>query len=213
MIITEFEQGTPEWMTERVGVPTASNFDKIFTSKGAKSAQSKTYMNTLLGEWATDEKVSVKQTEWMERGIEMEEEARTAYEYITGHTVTEVGLCFQNKDRLIGASPDGLIRYDEMEEGKDFEFGLEIKCPAPGTHISYLLGNKVPTTYVQQVQGSMWVTGLEQWDFMSYFPGIKPLIITVDRDPKLMTAIDEIMAEFIDEMLSKRKQLTDLLAA
>ena len=53
------EQRTPEWFAARVGIPSASNFDKIFTSKGAKSTQSKAFMNTLLAEFITGEKASV----------------------------------------------------------------------------------------------------------------------------------------------------------
>jgi exodeoxyribonuclease (lambda-induced) len=211
MIISESEQGSTEWMAERAGVATASNFSSIFTSAGKKSTSAKGYMNSLLAEWLTGEKTSIKPSEWMLRGVEMEAEAKLAYEIITGHAVTEVGLCYQNKDRSIGASPDGLIAYDEMEENKDFEFGLEIKCPMASNHVAYILGKKIPTSYIQQVQGSMFVTGLDRWDFMSYHPDIKPFIITVERDEKLMTAIKPIMDDFIGEMLVKRETLFSLV--
>ena len=201
--LDNIEQGSPEWFTARVGIPSASNFDKIFTSKGAKSAQSKAFMNTLLAEWVTGDKASVKQTEWMERGIELEADARTAYEFITDETVEETGIVYADELRLVSCSPDGLMKTK----------GLEIKCPAPGTHIGYLIDQKLPTTYVQQVQGSMYVTGLLEWDFMSYHPDMKPVIITVERDDKLITTIDEIMQEFIETMLSKREQLEYLVAA
>ena len=201
--LDDIEQGTPEWFAARVGIPSASNFDKIFTSKGAKSAQSKAFMNTLLAEYITGEKASLKQTEWMERGIELEADARTAYEFITDESVEETGIVYADELRLISCSPDGLMATK----------GLEIKCPAPGTHIGYLIDQKLPATYVQQVQGSMYVTGLLQWDFMSFHPDMKPVIITVERDDKLISAIDEIMQEFIEAMLSKREQLEYLIAA
>jgi len=197
------EQGSPEWFAARVGIPSASNFDKIFTSKGAKSTQSKAFMNTLLAEFITGEKASVKQTDWMERGIELEADARTAYEFITDESVEETGIVYADELRLISCSPDGLMSTK----------GLEIKCPSPGVHIGYLIDQKLPTTYVQQVQGSMYVTGLLQWDFMSYHPDMKPVIITVDRDEKLITSIDEIMQDFIETMLEKREQLEYLCAA
>jgi putative phage-type endonuclease len=201
--LDDIDQGTPEWFAARVGIPSASNFDKIFTSKGAKSAQSKAFMNTLLAEFITGEKASVKQTEWMERGIELEADARTAYEFITDESVEETGIVYADELRLVSCSPDGLMQTK----------GLEIKCPSPGVHIGYLIDQKLPTTYVQQVQGSMYVTGLLQWDFMSYHPDMKPVIITVDRDEKLITAIDEIMQDFIEAMLEKREQLEYLCAA
>lgn len=201
MILSEFEQGTDEWMSERVGIPTASNFDKIVTSKGGKSTQSAAFMNTLLGEWATGLKASVKQTEWMERGVMLEEEARVAYEFLTNSHVKQVGLCFKDESKNVGASPDGLLETK----------GLEIKCPAPGTHISYLLNQKLPSKYVAQVQGSMWVTGKDEWDFCSYHPDIKPLVITIQADIEMQKKIDEIINEFINEMLLKRQQIVNLL--
>ena len=37
MIIEDFEQGSPEWFAARVGIPSASIFDKLITSKGVLS--------------------------------------------------------------------------------------------------------------------------------------------------------------------------------
>ena len=201
--IDDLEQGSTEWMLASCGIPTASSFDKIFTSKGEYSKQSVGYMNTLLAEWMTGEKASIKQTEWMERGIELEVEARTAYELITDAEVEQTGIVYRDDKKLVSCSPDGLMEKK----------GLEIKCPAPGTHVGYLMDQKLPTTYIQQVQGSMWVTGFDEWDFMSYHPSMKPVIITVQRNARLMDAVDEIMLDFIDLMIKKRAQLTDLIKA
>lgn len=200
--ITDVEQGQPEWFALRAGIPTASNFDKIFTSKGDKSKSANGYMNTLLAEWMTGAKDSIKQSEWMARGIELEPDARNAYEFIKDCDVEQVGIVFRDKSRLVSCSPDGLME----------DKGLEIKCPAPGTHVGYLMDQKLPTAYIPQVQGSMWVTGLDSWDFMSYHPDMKPVIITVERDNKLMTAIDGIMSDFLESMIEKRAKLTELAA-
>lgn len=202
MIKVDVEQMSPEWYELRAGIPTASSFDKIFTSTGKPSAQSGAYMNTLLAEWLTGEKQSIKQSDWMTRGIELESEACSAYEFVTDAEVEHVGLVFRDEDRLVSCSPDGLME----------DKGLEIKCPAPGTHVGYLMSGKLPTNYIPQVQGSMWVTGLESWDFVSYCPGVKPVIITVERNEKLHKAIDNIMAEFLTDMISKREKLRGLAA-
>jgi hypothetical protein len=34
MIILDLEQGTPEWLQARLGIPTASNFGNIITPTG-----------------------------------------------------------------------------------------------------------------------------------------------------------------------------------
>lgn len=202
MIKVDCEQMSPEWFELRAGIPTASSFDKIFTTTGKPSTQSTAYMNTLLAEWLTGEKQSIKQSDWMARGIELEPEARSAYEFITDSEVETTGIVFRDEDRLVSCSPDGL------RENK----GVEIKCPAPGTHVGYLLGGKLPTTYVQQVQGSMWVCGLDAWDFVSYHPDMPPVIITVERDESLQAAIDSIMQDFIGLMLEKREDLKRIAA-
>lgn len=202
MIAVDCEQMSEEWFAMRAGIPTASSFDKIFTSTGKKSTQADAYMNTLVAEWLTGGKAEGYTSDWMARGIEMEAEARAAYEFITESEVSGTGIVFKDEDRLASCSPDGLL----------INKGLEIKCPAPGTHVGYLMAGKLPTTYVSQVQGSMWVTGFESWDFVSYCPGIKPVIITVNRDDKLMGMIDDIMAEFLTEMLVRRQKLQGMAA-
>ena len=92
MIKVDVEQLSPEWFELRCGIPGASNFDKIFTTKGEKSKQAEGYMHTLLAEWLTGEKSSVKQTDWMARGTEMEPEPLSASEFITDWQVDQGGL-------------------------------------------------------------------------------------------------------------------------
>jgi len=202
MIKVDCEQMSDEWFSLRCGIPTASSFDKIFTTTGKPSTQSEAYMNTLLAEWLTGEKQSIKQSECMTRGIELEDEARSAYEFVTDSDVETTGIVFKDEDKLVSCSPDGLLDTK----------GLEIKCPAPGTHVGYLMQGGIPTTYIQQVQGSMWVTGLDEWDFVSYCPGIKPVIITVEKDENLHIAIDEIMNKFLLDMQNKRIKLKEMSA-
>ena len=43
MIILDMEQGTEEWLQARMGIPTASAFDRIFTASFKPSAQSNAY--------------------------------------------------------------------------------------------------------------------------------------------------------------------------
>jgi hypothetical protein len=145
MITLNVEQNSPEWFEARCGIPTASSFKEIFTSQGKPSASATNYMHKLLAEWLTGSKTEIKQTEWMERGSLMEDEARAWYEFQTGNAVMQVGLVYKDETKMIACSPDGLISYGN---------GLEIKCPAAHTHVKYLLANKLPSEYVPQVQGS-----------------------------------------------------------
>ncbi len=192
MIISEHEQGSPEWMLDRTGIPSASNFSKIFTTTLKSSTQAAVYMNALLAEFITGEKEQIFQTDAMARGIEMEVEARQAYEFVNEVSVMECGFCFKDADKMVGASPDGLV-----EGGQGI---LEIKVPKPSTHVGYLLAGKLPSTYFPQVHGQLWVTGRDWCDFISYSPGLPNFEIRVERDPKIMADITVVMEIFILKM-------------
>jgi hypothetical protein len=62
----------------------------------------------------------------MQWGVDKEDDARTAYSFVTGNDVLEVGL--YKHPTIIGshASPDGLVGDDGC---------IEIKCPNSSTHI------------------------------------------------------------------------------
>ena len=188
MIILDVPQLSDEWFSARVGVPSASNFDKIITMSGKPSTQRQKYLYQLAGEKVTGCKEESYQNAAMLRGIELEPEARNWYEWHTGNDVTEVGLCYLDDNKNVSCSPDGLIG----EAG-----GLEIKCPSLSVHAEYLYSGKIPATYYQQVQGSLYVTSRKWWDFLSYYPGkINSLLVTVERDEKFITKLADELEKF-----------------
>ena len=191
MIICNVEQLTTEWFAARCGIPTASNFDKIVTTKGDPSKSAKKYMYQLAGEAITGIKEETYQNGQMQRGIELEAEARTFYDLIRDSEVTEVGFCYRDEKKQVGASPDGLVGADGL---------LEIKCPLLSTHVEYLLSNKLPTVYFQQIQGQLYVTDRKWCDFLSYYPGMQPFIIRVDRDEEYIEKMDKILQTFVSEL-------------
>ncbi len=134
----------------------------------------------------------------MERGIEMEAEARAWYAMAQDQDVEQVGFVWLDDRVQVGCSPDGLVG----EHG-----GLEIKCPAPHTHVGYLLEQKLPTDYIPQVQGSMWVCDRQWWDFLSYCPGIEPLVIRVERDEEYIDKLAGLLDKFLAELLAEREEL------
>jgi len=195
--VIDCEQGTPEWFENRAGLPTASCFDKIITTKGEKSKQYKKYLLQLAGEAIIKGKEDSYQSSAMTRGIELEPQARAMYEMVNDVDVKEVGLCIMD-DSSCGCSPDGLAGDDG---------GVEIKCPTLAVHCEYLLGGKLPTKYFQQVQGSLYVTGRDWWDFMSFYPGMKPLIVRVTPDREWHDKFRVIIAEFNRELAETIKKL------
>lgn len=190
------EQGSDEWIAARLGIPSASMYGKIITTQGKWSTQADTYINQLVAEKLTREQTPFYQNEHMARGTELEPDARKMYEFIKDVEVQEVGFCLHDTLEA-GASPDGLIGEDG---------GLEIKCPAPATHVEYLRGGKLPSKYKQQVMGCLWITGREWWDFMSYHPSMKPLIVRVERDEDYIAELEACVSkavELIEENVEK----------
>ena len=184
-------QGSVGWSVARIGVPTASNFSKIITSKGEPSKQATKYMHKLAGEIITGYREELFQSDAMLRGIEMESEARNLYSMTNDVEVEEVGLCLGEGLFPFGASSDGFVGTDGM---------VEIKCPNMATHVGYLLAKKLPTDYFQQVQGQMWVCNRKWNDFVSYYPALKPLIVRVNRDEEFITKLSKVMLDFCQEL-------------
>jgi len=179
MIIAEgIVQGTPEWRTARAGIPTSSSFDMIITTAGKPSKQRQKYLYALAAERITGAKENHYQNGIMQRGIELESEARAMYELITGNEVKQVGVCFPE----------------------------EIKCPLSYTHVGYLLDGALPVDYFAQTQGQLLVTSRKYVDFFSYYPGLKPLLIKVKPDKAFLKALAielEIFVKELDEITEK----------
>lgn len=184
MKILEMEQGTQEWLEARLGCPSGSGFSKIITSSGQPSSSAETYINQLIAELVTGETTYVHVTEAMQRGTELEEFARMNYELETDREVRQVGFCMPDNDLRCGVSPDGLIGDDG---------GLEIKCPTPSTHVKYLRKGTLPSEYKAQVQGCLWITEREWWDFMSYHPQMPNLMIRVHRDDEYINQLERLV--------------------
>jgi putative phage-type endonuclease len=193
-VFADLVQGTDEWLQIRKGHPTASRFSDIITAaKGDLSKSSAGYIRELIGECFCPEFQYFTGNKFTERGKELEPEAREAFAVETGLTVTQVGFCLSD-DGVSGCSPDGLISAD----GK-YVAGVEIKCPSPKVHVGYVLDGVLPEDYKQQVHGSMAVTGLNEWHFWSYFPGMRHFHLIVKRDEyteKLATSLAAFVEQY-----------------
>lgn len=192
LITLDCEQGTEEWLTARLGIPTATGIENIVTPTGKKSSSQIKYMSELIEESILGLQDSGYKSAFMERGNQLEPLARSAYEFLTGNAVNQVGGVYLNEKKELLVSPDGLI--------PELKKGLEIKCPKMSTHIQYIINGGVPSEYIIQVQANLWVTGYKTWDFVSYCPEYykQPFyLFTAQRDPILMKAFDKLIPEFI----------------
>lgn len=189
-------QNSDDWFKIRQGLPTASCFNKIVTPKGKLSAQSDDYCNLLIAELMLGESLQkFPPSYWMERGSLLEEDAARLYEYETDEKIAHGGF-FVNDAHTYGASPDRII----LNADGSIKGLLEIKCPAPWTHIANLLSEKIDDDYLPQVQGQLLVTGAQWVDLFSYNEKMPSSRIRTHRDEdyiaKLYEALDQFTAAY-----------------
>lgn len=165
-------QKSEEWHKARLGVISASSVKDIMLKTSRKS-----FVTKMLAEMITGERDAFVANEYMQWGIDHEDEARKAYEEKTGNKVEEVGFVYMDENKRVGCSPDGLVGKAGL---------IEIKCPMSKTHIGYMIEGP-PYPYIMQMQLQMMVTNRIWCDFITYDPrlpeSMRLHIVRVDRDP------------------------------
>jgi hypothetical protein len=197
-IITDIQQGTPEWLALRLGIVTCSELDSLLVNGKGEAGFGTgafTYMNTLIGERITGELadpfIGNRHTE---RGHELEGAARTLYEDREEVKTTQVGIILNHG---IGYSPDSLV----LEEGL-----TEIKTKLPKLQVEVILVGEVPKEHVAQCQGGLWVSEREWIDFVCYWPGMPLFIKRAYRDEVMIRKLSERVKTFyeiLDERMNK----------
>jgi hypothetical protein len=198
MRIIDCKQGSPEWQDARLGLPTASGFDRIITPSGNPSKGATKYLAQCFAEWYLGVPLDDFQSAFMERGTEMEPEARRWYEFAHDAEALPVGFCLTDDGRA-GASPDSLIGEDGL---------LEIKCPAAVTHAVYLLGG-LTDEYKIQVQGQLWVTGRAWCDLLCYHPTMPRVVTRIERDEPFIEAMGKYLTAFCDRLDEAKAQYAE----
>lgn len=185
-IFDAIDQGSPEWHQCRLGIPTASRFATVMAKGEGKTRRE--YMLKLLGERLTGEPSESYSNAHMERGKEMEAEARDMYEFMRDVECKQVGF-IRNGGR--GASPDSLVGIDG---------GCEIKTKLPHLQLDVLLRDRLPPEHVAQCQGFLWVAEREWVDFCSYWPKLPLFVKRVHRDEEYIKNLAHEVAVFNAEL-------------
>lgn len=202
MIRLDMEQGTPEWLEARRGIPTASQFHKILSPvKLQPSSSARGYIAKLCTEWAMgvnqDEDVI---SQYMRRGSALEARAFAHYSLEREVEVERVGFILRD-DRRVGCSPDGLV--------VGAPGGFELKTPSAEKHFEYLL-DESPTRYACQMQGGIWLAERDFWDFESFHPTLPPLLLRFTRDERFIRALAEAVDVFLGDLEAAKEKLTKL---
>jgi putative phage-type endonuclease len=197
------EQGTDAWRRDRLGKVTASRVaDVVARIKSGWGSSRANYAAQLIVERLTGEPQDNYTNAAMQRGIDLEPQARTAYQFWTDAEVTEVGFVPHPTIAMAGASPDGLVGDDGL---------VEIKVPNSATHIDTLLRRKPDEKYITQMMFQMACTGRSWCDFVSYDPRLPEhmqlFVKRVHRDNEQIAMLEKEATIFLVEVEAKLANL------
>lgn len=204
MIIHDHEQGSAEWYAARAGRPTASEAEKLITNTGLVSKQMQAYAEKLAGDIVAGKPIDAWQgNAFTEHGHEIEAEARDWYSFTQSVEVVQVGFVTDDLLRY-GCSPDGMVGEDGL---------VELKC-LPRQHIKALMhwhkNKTAPTEYTAQCQMQLLVTDRLWVDRVYYHPDLPSIVIRIERDQKMIDALQKQITACItyrDEVVKALQEL------
>ena len=209
MRVLEVEQNTDEWRRARAGKFTASSCaDLLARGRGGRPSASRgNLISQIACERILGEPMRRYASREMDRGHELEEGARQAYERMRSVLVEEVGFCLHARLDHVGCSPDALVGRDGL---------AQFKCPeAPDRHASYLTTpSDLADEYGDQEQFELWVTGRQWADIVSYDPrwpeGLRVAVHRLRRDESRIMEIATAVENAERQVKSRIKFLEKL---
>lgn len=162
----DVEQGSDEWRRLHIGVPSASEFDKVMASGvgGGESKGRASMLRRMAGEILTGEPAESYENAAMRRGKEMEAEACEHYAFTRGVELERVGFVTRELPgaRLVGCSPDRLVGKEGVLETKTMRPDLLIELALKGA-------GGFPAEHRAQCQGILWVADREWVDLKIFY--------------------------------------------
>lgn len=207
--MSEDLQRTDEWFADRAGKFTGSRFVDVL-ARNKRTGEKLKAWHDLCWQVASERLTQIPEEgpdgyalKW---GRDVEPFAIEAYEFETGNIVTKSGFMVHPEYPFSGCSPDGLIGAAG---------GIELKSPKKSTIHLERICTGIPDEYVPQVQGSMWVTGRDWWEFVSYDPRMpepyRIFIQRIERDESFIATLQEAVLEaeaHVTQLLDKLKEIS-----
>ena len=187
--IIECEQQSPEWFEAHMGISSASVFKTLLASgkkAGSDSLERAKLIGKKAGELITGQPDPSGYTNAnMQRGNEMEAEARLQYAFLNPQAnLVQVGFIRNGK---AGCSPDSLVDSKGM---------LEIKTAWPHILLAHKARKEFPAEHRPQVQGQLWVADREWCDLIIYWPRMRPFIVRAYRDEAYIRDLEAAVDAF-----------------
>ena len=199
-IIRGIEQGSPEWMSLRIGKIGGSRVADVLTEGrgGAESLTKRKYKNELIRERLTGRKLDTYKTPAMQRGIDLEPMARAWYEVKYNTFVDQVAIVLHPTIAGGQCSPDGIVEATNSL--------IEIKIPNPENHLDNILtGGKQLEQYYDQVQWQLSCMPEKEFcDLVSYDPEmpdhLQGFVKRIYRDDEYIKNMEDKVTLFLQEI-------------
>lgn len=197
------EQGTAEWLAARAGSLGASQVaDALATTKSGWGASRANVKAQLVRERLTGKPTETFCSAAMQRGKDLEPQARAMYAFQTGYDVSEIAIVRHPAIEGSHCSPDGLCNADGL---------LEIKCCGDARHFEVLEGDEPEERYIKQCRWQMAVTG-RQWVDLAYFnpdwPAEMQMVIhRIERDAEVLEGMEAEVRKFLAEVAASEARL------
>lgn len=187
------EQKSPEWYALKEQYPlTASEAQAIGNnSKGLDTL----CLKKMAEKYSSADKIQYRNSD-MDRGNELEDQARELYMLETGAVVEKIGFVTDDEiSKVGGASPDGdvvgtdgILEIKAFEDAKHFQMILDLKKTGKF---------EVESKYVWQMQQQLLFMGKKWNDFCAFNPNYPQslLIQRVNADPEMQAKIREGLAK------------------
>lgn len=204
-VFSQYEQGTYEWLVDRIPYVTASNVSDVM-AKG-KGATRRNYLTRKLCESLSGVPTATYKSQKMRDGNEREATARQLYEAINECSVKQLPFAYIPGEG-IGASTDGEVDSDGL---------VEIKNVMSSEQIELLTTGKIKDKYIKQMQTQMYVLNKKWCDFVSVALGddesgelpnyLKVKIVRVLRDEDEILNIRREVAFFWNDINQLKRKL------
>jgi YqaJ-like recombinase protein len=149
-----------------------------------------------------------KRVNALQWGVDHEDEARTAYEFVTNAEITRPGVIRHPRIAGAHASPDAFVGDDG---------GLELKCPTSSTHLQTLLADAIPADHMPQIVWNLACSGRAWWDFCSFDPrfpeGLQLFVKRLERDEAAIATMEAEVEAFLAELDGKLEALAERYGA
>lgn len=217
----DIAQGTPEWDAVRAGKWTASNAAIVMgglSTSGLINLVKDVAWERVFGT-ANELRYASRA---MDRGHEVEPEAREAFAFERDVQVVECGFVVHAELPHVGWSPDGLhsphrgsvvdvamsqagITASDPAPFVHYRRAIEAKAPLHRAFMEVLRTGKVPSEYRWQCKWACWVGQLDALDFLAHHPTLGSRVIEVtatqeecDTMAARVHLLEKQVAEWID---------------